>query len=820
MAEPLYPSIVVECMFTDPTWTDISPWLRSASIQRGSRRADSPLTRYDPGEATVVLDNRDRRFDPTNLSGPYVENSSSESGVLQFTCEISQDFGQGWTVDVKSAPGQQAEIVNVSSKASGTTGSFTVAKPVGTLSGHRLIAFHFCDVGTLGAMGTPTGGGSWGTPLSTRSEGDDTLQAKVWAKTAGGSEPASYGFTQASGSDGVVILVAVRNWDTSSSEVVASQSNGGAPVMGTPATTPHASNDLELRVAAGSWGGAFGATWAPPQVEGWVERADIQSQAFTTATLAAKQLTGVGGGTGTRVKPMRPIRVRASMPFTATTNLVKNPSFETGTTGWSSNGTSVIGRESTVSRFGGYTGSVSKTAGSTICNIELVAPHALSVPAGTQVTISAYVLIPAAVIGQLTGVAIADATFDGAISNVFVLPADAAPDVWHRVSTTQTVAPGKTLTRFQLQFWTDGSHATGQVVGYVDAVQVEAAATASPFCDGSQPACSWAGAAHDSTSSRPASVTFDLFHGFADDWLVSWTGDYDSEVTVPCTDGLASLADVDRSAVAAVGAGEDSGARVDRILDSIGWPAADRDIAVGNSTLQATTLEGNGLAELQLVADTEIGELYQDGAGKVVFRNRQALLTDDRSTTPQARFGEGGAAKGRLPYHDVGITYDRTQMANIVRATRVGGIEQTASDAASILEYRRRTFPAPAELLMQTDAEALSWASWLLYLSREPELRFDELTIRPEKDPAALFPQVLGRDIGDRIIVERRPVGADEDVVREVFIRGIEHTIRGLAKNDPRWETRWVLQSAAKVGSFLTLGHPMLGVIGENGLAY
>ncbi|MEV0993410.1 hypothetical protein [Nonomuraea sp. NPDC050202] len=816
MAEPLYPQIVVECMFTDPTWTDISPWLRGVSVQRGARRADSPLVRYDPGTAEIILDNRDRRFDPTHLSGPYVEGASSDSGVLQFTCQVSQDFGQGWTIDIKSATGQQAEIVNVSSKATGTTGSSTIAKPAGTLSGHRLLLIHFADIGAVADIGNPTGGASWGSPIASRSEGDGTLSAKVWAKTAGGSEPATYGISQNSGADGVAFVVAVRNWDTSSFEIVASQSNPGAKVMNTPATTPHAANDLEIRVAAGAWGDASGATWTPPQVEGWQERADTQSGGFTTASLAAKQLTSVGGGSATRVKPMRPIRVRASLPFTPTTNLVQNPSFEQGLTGWAGAATTAVARVPDVSRFGGYALELRRLAGNPPFNLYSATASGVAGGAttGETVTISAYVYIPAASFPKIEGVVIGA---DG-VSFEFVPTIGLAAESWFRVSRTATLtAP---LDNIQIQVWTDDTHSDGQVVAYVDAVQAEERSTASPYCDGSQPACSWTGTPHNSSSTRPSSFTFPLFQGFVDDWLVDFKGNYDSEVTVPCTDGLSVLADNDRTAVAAVGAGEDSGARVERILDSIDWPAADRDIAVGNSTLQATTLEGNGLAELQLVADTEIGELYQDAGGKVVFRNRQALLTEDRSITPQARFGSGGAAAGRLPYHHVDIAYTRQQMANVVRATRAGGVEQTASDQDSIDEYRTRTFEPGSELLMQTDAEAQSWASWLLYLAKEPELRFNEMLIISEDDPETLFPQILAREIGDRIIGERRPVGATEDIVREVFIRGIEHTMRGDPKNQPRWETKWVLQSADKVGSFLTLGHPVLGVIGENGLAY
>ncbi|MFI6819272.1 hypothetical protein ACIBG7_43275 [Nonomuraea sp. NPDC050328] len=818
MSAPLYPQIIAECQFTEPTWSDISPWLRGALVRSGVSRVEAPIVRYDTGTTTITLDNRDRRFDPTNLAGPYVEGGGGgESGVHQFTCTHTQVYGHGWTIDIKSAAGTQASIVNVSSKATGTTGSTTVDKPSGTAAGHRLIAVQFSDVGTLGDLGNPTGGAGWGTPIASRTEGDDTLQSKVWAKTAGGAEPATYGFTQNSGADGVIFIIAVRDWDPLSSEIVLSQSNSEAAVFNTPSTTPHAADDLELRLvgaSAGTGQSQGGANWMPPQEEGWAEWGDTQSGSFTTGALAAKQLTSVGAGTGTRVKPGRPIRLRAVFPLTPTTNLITNPSLEVDTSGWAALAGSAIARVPDVSRTGGYSLEVRRTAAAAQYGVT-ISGVAAGATVGETVTISAHIYVPAAAYAKVTGVRIG-AT---GVAVATVSTAGLQPDTWCRVSRTAVLSAG--LANVQIQVIADGTLPDGQIVAFLDAVQAEEAAAATPYCDGAQPGCTWSGTAHASSSSRGSSMSEDLFTGFADDWLVSWSGTYDSEVTVPCTDALDIIAGNDRAPVAAVGAGEDSGARVHRILDSVGWPVGARQIDVGSSTLQATTLEGSGLSELQLVADTEIGELYQNASGDVVFRNRQAILTDERTTTVQARFGPGGEASGRLGYKDVGIAYDRQQMANEVRITRAGGsAAQVAIDAASIAEYNQTKTYERTDLIMQSDAEALSAAQWLLSVSKEPELRFDSLEVWGQADPVNLFPQILGRRIGDRIEIDRRPVGGGDPVVREVIIRGVSHEIRGVGGGQPRWVTIWQLQSAQKSGNFWTLGHPTLGRVDTNALVY
>lgn len=309
-----------------------------------------------------------------------------------------------------------------------------------------------------------------------------------------------------------------------------------------------------------------------------------------------------------------------------------------------------------------------------------------------------------------------------------------------------------------------------------------------------------------------AGVTYDLFRGFADSWDISYSGEPRvAFVTVPCTDGIKVLANFDGVAGGSVGAGESSGARVARILDNVGWPASDRQIATGDTSVQATTLAANAWTELLLTSDTELGEIYVDGAGKLVFRNRTATLTESRSTTSQATFGDGGGSE--LPYHDLTPVYDDTQIRNLVRATRVGGAQQVAQDATSQDAYLVHTFDRD-DLLMQTDAEALSWAQIVLWQNKDPEYRFETIEIRPLTAPASLFPEVLGRKLGDRITVRRRPPGGGDPIEQDAFIRGIQHEV-----TPGSWITRWALQSAAKQ-AFFVLNNVSLGRLDRNALAF
>ncbi len=210
-----------------------------------------------------------------------------------------------------------------------------------------------------------------------------------------------------------------------------------------------------------------------------------------------------------------------------------------------------------------------------------------------------------------------------------------------------------------------------------------------------------------------------------------------------------------------------------------------------------------------------------NGSGAVVFRARHDLLTDARSNTPQAVFGDlpgtVQSAGTELAYAAVGRASDDTTIGNDIQATRAGGTLQEVKNAASIAKYLFARTYARSDLILQNDSDALNWAQWVLYVAATGEDRFETLAVDPAADPFNLWPQVLGREIGDRIQVWNRPAGVASPVSKDCFIAGITHTWDSVASS---WLTTWVLQDASKYGSFLTLGNPTLGKLGSNALAF
>ena len=201
------------------------------------------------------------------------------------------------------------------------------------------------------------------------------------------------------------------------------------------------------------------------------------------------------------------------------------------------------------------------------------------------------------------------------------------------------------------------------------------------------------------------STEYHLLYWFADSWTVPDTnlGPYYTETTVSGSDGFKVLAGVTippGGGVTGDGDGEDSGARVTRILNAAAWYTDHRSVAAGDSTLQGTSWGDTALNLLQLTADSEIGELYIDGAGFLVFRNRHAVLEDARSMQAQAVFGDlPGTVHGaltELPYLGVTRADDDTQLSQ-----RRAGHLRRPGPAGSAVPHLAAQVPVPPHLRAQ-----------------------------------------------------------------------------------------------------------------------
>lgn len=284
----------------------------------------------------------------------------------------------------------------------------------------------------------------------------------------------------------------------------------------------------------------------------------------------------------------------------------------------------------------------------------------------------------------------------------------------------------------------------------------------------------------------------------------NFTGKIDEVVaySVASTDTASMYAG--HAAGAAPFEGDDSGTRVGRVLDAIGWPEEDRDIDTGNSTLQAADYgDGSALDHLQAVALTEQGQFYTATDGKITFLARRSTsvsggfadtLTDD--PVSGARFS------------DVGFSYDDTLIRNAVVAQRVGGGEVTVNDPASVAAYYERTY-TQSGLLYEDDNQTRDFAQWIVNRFKDPALRVETMTVLPEANPDDLYPVILDLELGSPVMVERTPLGLGNTISQRVVVEGYTETIT------PEVYSFVASISEADLSTYWILGDSTFSVLGS-----
>jgi len=300
-------------------------------------------------------------------------------------------------------------------------------------------------------------------------------------------------------------------------------------------------------------------------------------------------------------------------------------------------------------------------------------------------------------------------------------------------------------------------------------------------------------------------ITYNAYTGFINKWTPAWAeGSAGRTMVLECVDFMAFASGY--SINDAVGYAEElSGVRIGNVLDEIGWPVSAGEFdfwlledavksLLGTSTYLAGTvgsgrtlvpatgaIEGlNATAHLYAVQDAERGILFVDTDGTIAFHDRYYRMFN--SGIAAATFGDAS-----LDFITFDPTRDRNRVYNIVRVTRSGGVEQESTDATSRTAYGPRTLPLT--LLLTSDAACLAVAQYIKNRSKDSRTEVPNIRIMPDKDPANLYPIVLGLGISDRINITLAIASFDADF----FIEGIQHDWKA---SEGIWRTRWQLSPA------------------------
>jgi hypothetical protein len=223
------------------------------------------------------------------------------------------------------------------------------------------------------------------------------------------------------------------------------------------------------------------------------------------------------------------------------------------------------------------------------------------------------------------------------------------------------------------------------------------------------------------------SVIYPIFSGFITSYVTTYpdeSGEDLAMTTIQAVDAfrLAQLAQI--STVTGATAGQLSGTRVNKILDEIDWPASQRDIDAGLTTLQADPgTNRTALQALFTVSESEYGAIYVDADNNFVFQDR-GVTAGSIGGTPTV-FADNGTG---IDYFDATWILNDVLVFNKATITRAGGSPQVALNQASIDKYFLHSYFLD-NLLMESDAVALDYAQAYVASRQETSIRVDAIVL-------------------------------------------------------------------------------------------
>jgi hypothetical protein len=223
-------------------------------------------------------------------------------------------------------------------------------------------------------------------------------------------------------------------------------------------------------------------------------------------------------------------------------------------------------------------------------------------------------------------------------------------------------------------------------------------------------------------------TTYPIFSGFITSYVTTYPDNSSFDdvaiTTIQAVDAfrLAQLAQI--STVTGASAGDLSGTRINQILDEIDWPASQRDIDAGLTTLQADPgTNRTALQALQIATESEYGAIYVDADNNFVFQDR-GVTAGSIGGTPTV-FADDGTG---IDYFNATWILNDVLVFNKATITRVGGSPQVALNQASIDKYFLHSYFLD-NLLMETDAVALDYAQAYVASRQETSIRCDAIVL-------------------------------------------------------------------------------------------
>lgn len=211
-----------------------------------------------------------------------------------------------------------------------------------------------------------------------------------------------------------------------------------------------------------------------------------------------------------------------------------------------------------------------------------------------------------------------------------------------------------------------------------------------------------------------------------------------------------------------------TGARIEKILNDVSWPAEQRNVDGGTASVGADTVAANtnALTYMQKIETSQNGLLFMTRDGLVRFE-------DSYTGTPSGYvIGDGG-----IPFFDYEVIYGIEELYNKIEIEYLvsgsPGYVLTAESASSQFAYGIFEESFPTLLAGSVAAGALGAA--LLSRYKEPAYRVRTVRFDFRGVPTSAQSQLMDIELGDQATLRFRPLGIGEIIERSVLIDSIEH---------------------------------------------
>jgi hypothetical protein len=253
-------------------------------------------------------------------------------------------------------------------------------------------------------------------------------------------------------------------------------------------------------------------------------------------------------------------------------------------------------------------------------------------------------------------------------------------------------------------------------------------------------------------------------------------------------------------------AGQDTGTRINKILDTMSFPNSMRSIDTGNSLCQADpATTRTGLNALKNAEFSEQGAFYIDGAGNAIFKNRNTVVSSIAGTPIQFNQESG------IPYQQpLAFAFDDKLIINQATMTRVGGSAQFAQNATSVARYFPHIYNE-TNLVIDTDANAANIAATYVATRQETTLRVDQMQVNL-LDPNVPTDTMIGMKFFD--VVHIRNVQPDGSEINKTL------QVQGLNWDITPNSMKVTVTTLEPITDGFVIGSSERGIIGVSAMTY